>query len=80
MTFIGSNSVYKSRLQLLRRKIGKKFEDFTVDDWLTLLDLHEKTSSRYDCGSLFGAGGDECSDWSIVEIDGKQYLEYYCEC
>ena len=44
------------------------------------MDPHEKTPSRYDCGSLFGAGGDERSDWSIVEIDGKQYLEYYCEC
>lgn len=75
-----SDSVYRGRLQYLRRKIGKKFKDFTVDDWLKLLELHNTTSSWVEYGSLFGCGGDQSNDWKIIEIDGKKYLEYYCEC
>lgn len=75
-----SDSVYKNRLQSLRRKIGKKFKDFTVEDWIKLLELHNTSPSKVEYGSLFGCGGDGSSDWSIIEIDGKKYLEYYCEC
>lgn len=77
-----SHSVYKNRLQFLRRKIDKKFKNFTVEDWMKLLELHNTTPSRSMCGSLFGCG-DEVSvsdGWNITEIDGKKYLEYYCEC
>lgn len=77
---INTDSVYRGRLQYLRRKIGKKFKDFTVTDWLKLLELHNTTSSVVEYGSLFGCGGDQSNDYKIIEIDGKKYLEYYCEC
>jgi len=74
------DSVYKNRLQTLRRKINKKFKDFTVEDWIKLLELHNTSPAKVEYGSLFGCGGDGSSDWNIVEIDGKKYFEYYCEC
>lgn len=77
---VNTDSVYRGRLQYLRRKIGKKFKDFTINDWLKLLELHNTTSSWVEYGSLFGCGGDQSNDWKIIEIDGKKYLEYYCEC
>ena len=75
-----SESVYRGRLQYLRRQIGKKFKDFTLEDWLKLLELHNNRPSRSLCGSLFSCGGDQSDDWEIVEIDGKKYLKYYSEC
>jgi hypothetical protein len=72
-----SDSVYRGRLYYLKSKIGKKkFSDFTVEDWLKLIELFGTVPTRGDLGTIFGCGGEDWAEDQITEIDGKKYMEY----
>ena len=71
-----NDSVYRTRLNYLRRKMGiKSFKDFTVQNWLDLIDDFPR-SNYCDYGTIFGCGGEDSSEESEVTIDNKKYYEF----
>ena len=68
---------FKSQIQYIRRKIGKKFKDFNKKDCLDFLDVYVETYQKGFCFCPFGVGSDQQWDTKVVTIDNKEYFEYY---
>lgn len=72
-----NKTMFGSRIQYIRRKMNKKFKDFTKQDCLDFLDLYcDVYENNFPC-CPFGCGSDETWDIKVVTIDNKEYFEYY---
>jgi hypothetical protein len=70
---------FGSRIQYIRRKMNKKFKDFTKQDCLNFLDLWcDVYENNFPC-CPFGCGSDETWDIKVVTIGDKEYFEYYLD-